>query len=252
MNLKKNDKIIAVVGVIILIIAGISIAVVISSEEKKEDGREEAGKLLFDIYTDMETVEQGPESYSIAKKLLGKGVGEASVNIGNIDNLKSVDITVSYNDAKTGPLGRFADEITITITDPEGNAAEETTISGSGNVTLSFFAINNMISTEPIEAESWEEAEDFLEGRYVSRWKNGEFNIKVDYKMSEPLRRPILRLLERLDKDTFSVEISYTYYSYGLLEEDEIPPPIPPGDDQLDYDSWQTTLYSTISLPGRT
>lgn len=227
MNLKKSDKIIAVVGVIILITAGISIAVIISSEEKKEEETGEAGKLLFDVYTDMETVEQGSETYSIAKKPLGKGAGGAFVNIGDIDNLKSVDIAILYDDAKTGPLGRFVDQITITVTDPDGNIADVKTIT-SGNETFSFFAINDMISTEPIEAETWEEAEDFLEGRYVSRWKNGEFNIKVDYKMSEPLRRPILRLLERLSKDTFSVEISYTYYSYSLLEEGEIPPPIIP------------------------
>ena len=122
-------------------------------------------------------------------------------------------------------------------------------ITGSGNKTFSYFNINAKISTESIRSETEWDARDILEDRYLSNWKNEEFTIEVDYKMKEPFRRPLLRLLERISKDTFSVEVSYTYYYYDVEvveEDDETPPPIPPEDDSFTG----LTTYATISQPG--
>jgi hypothetical protein len=225
MSLKKSDKIIAIVGVIILIIAGIGIVLYSSSDE--ENGmptNKNEDKMMYDItYKISDPMEAIPDNtaFSIKSKLLNRGikpyVGEVMISQ---MNLQSVNFYLKYNDNLKGLLmGRLfkgigADTLTVNIKDSEGNViVSKSSTKGSLkiNETLEF---SSMISLEPIEAKDITEAKDLLEERYVDN--------EESYKITVSLKTGIWgRLRELLKPDTFKLEITYTYYEYELELEDE-------------------------------
>ena len=231
MNLKKSDKIIAIVGVLILVIAAIGIVLYTSTEEVEEKEPEE--KLLtFDVYEEVKTGSAERETYKFNKlKLVTKVVSleEKECFPVSVDNLKSVEFKITYEDDRTGRLlGKILnkvlglkigkDTLTITIIDPDGTEHKGESIVGSGNTTITFDGINPPIYTEQIEAETDVEAMEELEYLYGTKWKDGVFKIKAELSSKEAI--PLLdgRLLEKLDDDDFTLEITYTYYDYDLEE----------------------------------
>ncbi|UCF49634.1 MAG: hypothetical protein JSU91_07765, partial [Thermoplasmatales archaeon] len=174
MTLKKSDKIIAIIGVIILIVAAVGIYLYAGVEEDEEIIIEEE-KMFFDIEFDETSMPIMPDNqdYSIKARLLGSGSYEGVFEISQ-QNLKSIDVFVEYSDNKVGffprlgLIGRIgADTITITIYDSQDNEIGREKISGSGNTTIPVKSQGSMISLEPIEAEDMLEAQTFLEERYI-------------------------------------------------------------------------------------
>jgi len=261
MNLKKNDKIIAVVGVIILIVAAIGIIVYTPSEEEQTIQPPEEEKTLFDVT--VEEVPVGPETntYTFGGGLLLKSastISEEEFFTIARENVKSVEFNISYQDNKVGGLLGILfknmvgnDKLDVTITDPDGTEKVADRISGSGNVVLEFTGINQMIDTSQIEADSESEAIGELESRYVSQWKDQSFSMTATHKVAETFR-PLLRLRERLDKDSFDVSITYTYYDYHVEKvdtgEDDNGDDVDENNEQS-YKS-QAQYYSQTSLSG--
>ncbi len=231
MNLKKNDKIIAVVGVIILIVAAIGIIIYTPQDDKDQIEPPKEEKTLFNVLYDEVTVTSETITKTFGGGLLLKSASQISDDeLFTItrENVKSVEFNITYKDNKVGGLfgllfkGMIGnDKLDVKIMDPDGTEKAAPKISGSGNVMVEFIGINQMIDTSPIEAESESEAIEELESRYVSSWKDQSFAMTATHKVSETLR-PLLRLRERLDKDSFDIDITYTYYDYDVENVDTI------------------------------
>jgi hypothetical protein len=232
MNLKKNDKIIAVVGVIILIVAAIGIIVYTPSEEDETIEPTQEEKTLFDVVYEEKTSPSETITETFGGGLLLKSASTISIEeffTVNKDNIKSIEFNISYQDNKVGGLLGLLfknmvgnDKLDVTIIDPDGTEKAAERISGSGSVIVEFAGINKLIDTSQIEAESKSEADTVLQSRIddsASKWMGESFSMTATHKVAETLR-PLLRLRERLDKDSFDVTITYTYYDYDVEQVD--------------------------------
>ena len=261
MNLKKNDKIIAIVGVIILIVAAIGIIIYTPQDEEKTIEPTEEEKTIFNIKVD-EREESITKTFtfnnkSLLQRLFLKMKSSLSEDLFTIDreNIKDIEFKVFYEDSKRGFLLKGLvgnDKLDVTIIDPDGTEKAIERITGSGNDTVEFGPIATMIDISPIEANSTSEADDELESRIaetMSDWDGETFSIYAEHKVAETFRL-LLRLRERLDTDSFDVEITYTYYDYSL-EESTTEYDGDNDEDTGDTDDYfESTAYSTTSMYG--
>jgi len=227
MNLKKSDKMIAGIAVVVLIIAAIGIIYYSESEDEVPDNGDDKDKMiLFNVIDDVKDGCVVPEdtNYKVKDKLLNLG-GDGGYH-GEVDiaqqNLKSVQFKFDYTDTKSGKilksLGR--DTLTVKISDSNGEVIDKQTITGSGNKTIEVNSITPMISLAQIEAETEAEAEERLEERYSDFPMNTTFKIDVTLKIGEI--RLLKRIVEKLfGNDAFELEITYDYYHYGVEEVEE-------------------------------
>mgnify|MGYP006286645957 CR=1 FL=1 len=261
MNLKKNDKIIAVVGVIILIVAAIAIVVYTPSEEEETIEPPEEEKTLFDVVYEEKTSPVETRTKTFGGGLLLKSASSISDEeffTLNRENVKSVEFNISYQDNKVGGLLGLLfknmignDKLDVTITDPDGTEKVADRISGSGNAIVEFTGINQIIDTSQIEADSESEAMEELESRYVSQWKDQPFSMTATHKVAETFRL-LLRLRERLDKDSFDVSITYTYYDYDVEKVDTGEDDNGNDDDEMNDEDYTEQKWSGIkSMSGR-
>jgi hypothetical protein len=233
MTLKKSDKIIAIVGVVILIIAGIGIFLYVSPEKEDDDdnGKPLDEMFMYEVKTDEVTNGMGEESFSFRKGLLlitKDTLSNSEFVSFPVDNLKSVEFNISYNDNRVGGIGGILfsriftlgkDKLDVTITDPDGGTQ---TVRVDGNEKIIFDGINPKINIGSIDALTESKALDLLEDEYESKWKDQTFSIDAELKVGfVEIFRPFLRLMERLRGDSFTVEITYTYYDYDLEEVSE-------------------------------
>lgn len=248
MTLKKSDKIIAIIGVIILIVAAVGIFLYAGVEEEPEKSEEEEN-MFYEISYDEITMTAMPDNkeYSIKPKLLGKGTYEGVVEIYQ-PNLKSVDVSIEYTDNKVGVLWRIGalkfigqDTITVTVYDSQENEIDSTRIKGSGNETIHVMD-GSMISLEPIEAETIMDAETTLEERYIDYFETYTIHISLKTGLWGKIR-------EILGRDSFQLEVTYCYYDYYIAEEvpgedsdGELPPT---GEDQ------GTQTWFPMGYPGK-
>ena len=232
MALKKSDKIIAVIGVIILIVAAVGIYVYAGVEEE-EDIPDEPEEMYFAIKYDEISVPVYPdnEDYTIKAKLLGAGKYEGMVKITQ-QNLKSVDLFVEYHDNKIGLLLNVglvkligADTITITIYDGQETEIAQDKIKGSGNISIPIFSNGPMIMMDPIQAEDINDANTMLQNNFIDYDETYTIHISLKTGLWGKIREWLL------GKDKFELGMSYTYYDYYIEEEipggepdDELPP----------------------------
>jgi hypothetical protein len=224
MNLQKNDKIILVVGVIILIAAAGAIAIYTTQSNGDEDNHmDQSDKTMtYDVLSNVETKELDGKTYSMGLpkylSLLSKGKSVSDNNCFTIDqdmyNIKSIEINVSYTDNKMGlpilglffkgalPIGK--DTLTVAIIAPD----EE-----DGKV--------SPFSTD-IYAKSFEEAQMKLEQNYSEEFTGESFKLTASLKISERFHL-LNRIFERFSKDTFKIDIKCYYYKYTLdkIEEED-------------------------------
>lgn len=214
-SLKKNDKIIIVIAVAVIIIAGIGIAAYNPPDEP--DIMEENGKNTFMVEWDIMSGPSEMTSDYAGKKSPYEGtysIGEA--------NIKSIKFNLTWIDDKAflGRLGR--DTLILEITNPDGDVIEESAQSAVkskfGNVELTIIVSGSAPSTVPIEADDEDEARDQLmqEPYYDDKWVNKEFTIRVGCSVGE-----ILGGIRPRDKgNSFDLEVSYEYYDASLMEEE--------------------------------
>jgi hypothetical protein len=252
MTLKKSDKIIAIFGVIILIVAAVGIYLYAGVEEKEEMPIMEE-KPVFEIMYDevYSVVLPDNQDYTIKPKILGSSSNLYMVEI-NQQNLKSVDVFVEYSDNKVGFLpnlgiiGRIgADTITVIVYDSQENELGRAGIKGSGNISIAVKSDASMISMEPIEAEDLQEAITKLEERYIDY--NEEYTIKISLKTG--LWGKIRERL--LGKDSFQLDITYSFYDYYIIE--TIPGDDSDGDGDLPPtgENQGSQTWSPMAYPGK-
>lgn len=209
MNLKKSDKIVAVLGVVILIVAAVGVLFLMESEDSDDKN---GGKKKTEGYTvewtkdsDDKTVEE-----TVAK---GSPLEDSFTVSAPGGIVTSVNVQVSWNDQKTrlfGMLGK--DQVTVTITPQDGG--EEKTVSGKGmgNETLSF-SVNSAPSAEALDVEGIEEAREIVETSYpISE------SVGFDYTINVAKGR--LSILDNLfDKsELVNMKITYDTYTYEIIE----------------------------------
>jgi hypothetical protein len=246
MNLKKSDKIIAITAVVILIIAAIGV-VLYTDKEPDEVLPEENEMILYTV--DVEP-RQAPltldnTDYFMKNKKPYTGTIEVPC-----DNLKGVDIYIEYEDKDIGFLLKKGRQNTITVTvyDEADSEICTTQIMGMGNETLKIPG-SNPLDIDQIKAKDITDAEARLEENLSNTGLTKTYTIEVSVKHGESILRPIMWLLEKLGKDSFTPEITYEYYSY-ILEEQKLDDD---GDDDLSEESLNPTVvtYRTLGLPGK-
>ncbi len=209
-RLKKNDKLIVIIAVTVIIVAAIGI---IAYESPKEGEYEPAESGEGNIFMVDWKLENGTSS-SISGYASKKSIYEEAISISK-GNLKSVQFNLSWVDDKAFLSRIGLDTLILEITTPDGTIYEESAKSAkkskAGNVVIDV-TIEGMPSTSSIETDDEYEAE-----RQLNEEVTNEFTIRVGCKVGE-----ILGSLRPRDKGNyFDLEISYEYY-YASLTPEEI------------------------------
>ena len=251
MTLKKSDKIIAIIGVIILIVAAVGIYVYAGVEEEKKPIKEEE-ESYYEIFYEERTLTVMPDNtdYSIKPKLVGQGSYDGMFEITQ-PNIKSIEINIEYSDNKVGFLPRLhlikkigADTITVTIYDSMDSEIDGVKIKGSGNETLFIKTDGDMISMEPIEADNIMDAMSILEERYIDYSETYTIHISLKTGLWGKIR-------ELLGKDKFMLDITYCYYDYYIVE--KVPGDNSDGNGDMPPtgESQGSQTWSPMAYPGK-
>ncbi|KYK20193.1 hypothetical protein AYK25_01255 [Thermoplasmatales archaeon SM1-50] len=215
-SLKKNDKIIIIVAVVILIIAGVGVAMYQSPKTPPILPSDILGEKSYDVNW---TVQNGSLS-SISEFAGKKSPYEGTVMISE-GNIKSITFNLSWTDDRMTLLKRMGlDSLTLEVTTPDGIASIQTDtsarITGKGAITIT---LNKGIipPKSPIKAVDEQEAKAKLKQQpyYDDSWTDKDIAIVVSVKIGE------IRLLKQLrDKgNSFELMITYDYYEAVLSED---------------------------------
>ena len=204
MNLKKSDKIIAVVGVIILIIAGISIAIMVPSKE--ETPEEEVGLELETFYVTW-TKETGEMPLKRTAEKIYNQPFTVMAPPGSV--LTNVEFRLTWEDDHiTGLiLKRFKDTLKAEISLEGGETKSHTSEGGCTNEAISF-TVNNMSMIDSVEANDTFEAGEII-NEMIFGQDTASFNVKVIIDTGEKIRRPLKFFRDK--GNSFEFEIVYEY-----------------------------------------
>ncbi len=215
-SLKKNDKIIIIVAIVILVIAGAGVAMYQSPqpEEKPFSGMSQKS------YNVTWNVSDGrlPDTISEYANKNAQYEGTRRILEGNI---KSITFNMSWTDDRMTLLKRMGlDTLTLEVTTPDGMTYTQSNtsarITGKGTITLTVNA-GIIPPNQPIEAQDEKEAQTKLMTTpyYDDSWTDKDIFINVSVKIGE------IRLLKKIrDKGNgFDLEITYQYYE-GMLNLD--------------------------------
>jgi len=262
MNLKKSDKIIAIVGVLVLIVAAIGVIVYVPEEgdEPTDTGDGELKK--FNIVKDsdhgIDTTTNCPLNLPKKLSLFSKGKSYSNKEFYTLDaeNVKSITIEVKYTDQQTPFLNKILkkqkigmDVLTVNVVDPDGTK-HSFSIDGNGKKNETIM-VSPEIMQSCIEAKTIEEAQMEIANMSAnnSKWYGECFEVSANLKVKGTLG-PLARLAERFQQDQFSITISYDTYHYDLVEETPDDGNGENGDDDNNEESYNGTPYSGMSVMG--
>jgi len=235
MNLKKTDKMIAIVGVVILIVAAIGIVLYTSID--KDDNDIVPKDDVFHVTWTEYTVEMPIEGY--AGKVYSEPFTITGVPDGSI--LTGVDVQITWEDDNV--YGIIIKKGYDTLTAEIGLAGGEAQIDvsqGSGNKTL-LFTINDQPYDETIDAEDFSEADQIVYD--MTQGKNdASFDVTITVQTGEKLRRPLKYLKDK--GNGFELHISYTYYT-PLVEQEQEPSNNDNDEDDTVNNSHLDNIYQT-------
>ncbi|MFA5102115.1 MAG: hypothetical protein WC525_03100 [Candidatus Thermoplasmatota archaeon] len=218
-SLKKNDKLILIVAVVILVIAGIGVAMYQSPEAP----------------TDFSSLIVNQKSYNVSWTLLNGSLNTISDFAGKKapysdtvtipeGNVNSVTFNLTWTDDRMTVMKRMGlDSLTLEVTMPDGvysfkESGTSAPKTGDGTVTRTI--VKDMIPPQiPIKADTAQEAQTILKTPpyYDDSWTDKPITINVSCHVGE-MRLRILKQLREKGND-FELKISYQYYN-GVLEED--------------------------------
>jgi hypothetical protein len=214
MNLKKSDKIIAFVAVVILIVAAIGVILYTDIEPEIELPLEEMFLYNVTVETNSGSLRLDDTDYSMTNKKPYTGAFEVIS-----DNLGSIDIYIEYEDNDRGFFKFLKNSrkntITVTVYDKAENEVCSTTIVGMGNETLSI-PISNAFDIGQIIAKDMNDAREKLEENLSNTGVTQKYTIEVTVKYGEV--RILKKILEKLSGDSFTIEITANHYDYQLEE----------------------------------
>lgn len=215
--MKATDKLVVIIGVVIIILAAIGIFLYGRPVQREEEKKTEAIK-SFTVTWVEKTGYASPDNTDMVAydRLLRDVPYSANVTISQY-NLKCVKFILTWEDDRTYGLLRKKgqDTLTFEVTSPDGaNISEESV--GNGTIEIVFDNINPMPSIDEIIANSSSEAMDKLEGYYGEKYKDQAFKISVGIKVGEKIFRPLKRLLD--SGNNFTIKVEYTYYEPRIEE----------------------------------
>lgn len=231
-SLKKNDKIIVIAAVIILVIAGVAVAMYQSPQTEKILPSTMTNEKTYNVNWTIQNGSLSPISEFAGKK--SQYEGTVMIPEGNV---KSITFNLSWIDDRMTFLKRMGlDSLTLEVTMPDGmHYFKETNtsaaITGEGKIIHTI--IKDIIPPEKtIKADNEKDAQAKL-SMYDDSWTDKNIKINVSVSVGESRIR-VWKYFREKGND-FELKITYQYYD-GVLEEDETKntgedPSIPPEDD---------------------
>jgi hypothetical protein len=216
-SLKKNDKIIIIAAVVILVIAGVAIAMYQSPEAPTEFSSlittENSYNVTWTLYNG---------SLATLTDFAGKKAPfEESISIPEA-NVNSITFNLSWTDDRMTVLKQMGlDSLTLEVIMPDGiYSFTETGKSAAktGFGTITHMVVKNIIPPSgSIKAKTEQEAQAKLATSpyYDDSWTGKDIKINVSCQVGE------LRILKKLrDKgNDFQLEITYQYYEGSLIKD---------------------------------
>ena len=236
-NLKRNDKLILIVGIIILVVSAIGIAAYTSYEPDDvkifTEPEMKTYEVIFSESSDIDEV----EGYANKRDPYSKPFTISSP-IGSI--LTNVDISIDWQDDYTYGLiiKKGEDTLTARIT-YEGETKKYSGVR-SDKKEIASFKINDVPILDNIEAENDEDASDIIDSMFS---ENNEATFDLDVEVDTGER--IWRLLKyiRDQGNGFKLEITYHYFTYNIEEIEEI---IPASSNQDFYNGACGEFYKNL------
>jgi len=228
MNLKKNDKLILIVGVVILVVAAIGIAFYTSADTDDIELYVPLEEKTFDVTWTEVTMEK-PIINGVAKK---EYIESETISAPAWSVLTNVEFRLDWEDDHTSGLliTKGADTLTAEITKQGGESKTDGNTEG-GNLTFSF-SVNGRPSDSYVEAETSTEAEEIVKELFPDE-NDASFDVAVNVKTGEKFGiRPLKLFRFSRDKgNDFDLKITYTYYVFNIEEpeedgngDDDVPP----------------------------
>jgi len=217
MNLSRSDKIIAIVGVVILIIAAVGIIYYYSTYEEPEEVVTAPEIMSYDVTWAKGTgdILVGESLYAGRKETYNELI-PVTVTDKPFSILTEVKFHLHWQDDELAGLiiKRFKDTLTISVTPTMGGETQGGSSKHFGNHDFTFevFGIPTDVT---IEAEDPFDADEKVRLMYTDQ-DSADFDVTVDVKPGEKIRRPLKYLMDK--GDTFYLNASYTYY-YPMIEE---------------------------------
>jgi flagellar basal body-associated protein FliL len=214
MNLKKNDKIILIVGVVILIIAGAGIALYNTPSDNSDNETDVNDEMPFEFTWSKEMGTANLNNPMVEKDTLFTDMYKLKSPDGTV--LTDVKVNIKWEDDNTfGILRTKGQDVLTSKVICDGKSKEEvTTLKGNDNFT---YTINSIPESGTKYGMSKSEVNSDL---------NDEFNnmntADIEFELSIEPGEPRWRFL--LNRDTGNeVELSleYTYYKLSLNEMDD-------------------------------
>jgi hypothetical protein len=214
-SLKKNDKIIIIVLFVILVIAGVGVAMYQSPKTTSNPSSTITGEKTYDITW---TLRNGTLD-TISEFVKKKSQYEGTVMIPE-GNVKSITFNLSWTDDRMTFLKRMGlDSLTLDITLPDGRTFTETNTSAkiTGDGTITYSVATGIIPPVSLKATDEKTAQAKLKEKPYNdnTWVNKDININVSVQIGEH------RIIKRMrDKgNDFELKITYQYYD-GTLKKD--------------------------------
>ena len=217
MYLKKNDKIILLVGIVIIIIAGVGIAMYNVEDADDSDIGEEG---IFDTFSYNWVKKEGEKTIYNDQFVGKKETFEETFDIQAPANsvLTSVDLELTWMDDVSYRLSSRGDD-TLTVELKSGSKTEEIISTFEYNDSV-YFSINTMPDSDSVQAESQADAEDIIDN-IISGQNKVSFDITVTVQTGEKLLHlRFLKFLLQEKGNDFDLTAKYTYYTYDLQMED--------------------------------
>lgn len=215
-SLKKNDKIILIAAVVILIIAGVGVAMYQSPKTPDLPLLNTMGENEYKILWTVQNGSLSPISDYAYKKTLS----EKTVMIPE-GNIKSITFDLTWTDDRMTVLKRMGlDSLTLEVTTPDGITTTKTNtsakITGAGSITIN--VDTGKITPPSTIKEATEQAAQtklMQQPYYDTAWTDKNIYINISVKVGE------IRLLKQLrDKgNDYELFVTYQYYD-GVLEGD--------------------------------
>lgn len=211
-SLKKNDKIIVIVAVVILVIAGVGVAMYQSPKTSSSSDQTMPSEKNYEIIR----TEKNGSLTTISDSAGKKSQYEGTVSIPD-GNVKSITFNLSWTDDRMTFLKRMGlDSLTLEVTTPDGRTFTETKtsapITGEGTITRTV-STGIIPPISSIKADNEEDAQAQLKDKYYDdSWTNKDIKINVNVQIGE------LRILKKI-RDTgnkFELQITYQYYDVDL------------------------------------
>jgi len=217
MELKKNDKIILIVGVVILIVAGAGIA--LYNAPSSEDADTQATE--YSEYSFEWVKKTG--SITVESPMVGKkDIFENSYTIigpptGGV--LTQVDVNVQWEDDRTyGLLTTKGADTIIAEVSLNGKTIDKTSDAEvSGNLTFPF-NVYSIPEPATVNASNPSDASMQLKDEYSGK-NSADFDIVLTVDIGEPLWRPWKKFRDK--GNTVEISVEYTYYTHELTGVDE-------------------------------